>query len=1046
MDDLEHGRPHRADDVTDMGAWDFDPTTLAPSWDARCKAMFGLGPEVDPTYEAFLASIHEDDRARVERAIAMAVDPAGLHVCRVEFRAIGIGDKVERWLSARGRGLLGEGGPGARLVGTIVDISAERAEAALSALTRDVGVTLSRSESLETLLRECCALVVEHLGAAFARVWTLDASEQVLVLQASEGMYTHLDGAYARIPVGQITIGVIAKERRPYLSTDVTSDPLVGDPAWAAREGLVSFAGYPLVIGGRLVGVIAFFARRALSPVTLRGLAFTADQLALGIDRARAAEALQRSELRYRLATRATRDAVWDWDLTTGRVDWNEGARTLFGYATAEIGASADWWMVAIHPDDRDAVTQGIHRVIDEGLSIWQDEYRYRRRDGSYASVHDSGYVARDPEGRAVRMIGAMRDVTEERKSVARFRVITDAMPQLVWTTRADGYHEYYNQRWYDYTGLTPEETAGDGWAKAFHPDDLVVAEPRWRHSLATGEPYEVEYRCRRYDGEWRWFLGRALPVRGEDGRIVQWLGTCTDIHDQKHLELERLELLQRVDASRHYFTALVENLPELAWTAHPDGHIDYYNRRWFEYTGTTFEEMEGWGWKKVHDPEMIEEVTARWQHSIDTAEPFEMEFPLRGADGVFRWFLTRIRPLRDESGRIIRWFGTNTNIDEQRKAAAELRRLATVVEQSADFIGMMTLDGEVVYLNAAGKRMVGLEGAEAAAPASFLEYFSPEDRPFVEGTLLPTVRREGQWRGEFRLHSLHSLHATASGAAAGAALAVDCNVFLTYDVKTGEPAGMATVMRDIADKKLAEANNARLFAQAQRLILALEQSNKELDQFAYVASHDLKAPLRGIANLSEWLEEDLGDTLSASGREQMTLLRGRVHRLEALIDGILNYSRAGRVKSEPERVPVGKLVEDVVELLSPPPGVSVTIEPPMPVLVTEKVPLQQVFMNLIGNALKHAPSDDTRIDVAAREVGPHWEFSVRDNGPGIAPEYHERIWGIFQTLKARDTMESTGIGLSVVRKIVESKGGRAWVASAEGRGATFFFTWPRGA
>jgi PAS domain S-box-containing protein len=228
-----------------------------------------------------------------------------------------------------------------------------------------------------------------------------------------------------------------------------------------------------------------------------------------------------------------------------------------------------------------------------------------------------------------------------------------------------------------------------------------------------------------------------------------------------------------------------------------------------------------------------------------------------------------------------------------------------------------------------------------------------------------------------------------------------------------------------------------------QRLTHELERSNRELDQFAYVASHDLKAPLRGIANLTEWIEEDLGDRVSGESREHMQLLKGRVHRMEGLIDGILAYSRAGRVREKPEPVDVGELLRESIELLAPPAGTEMVVADGMPVLQTERVPLQQVFLNLIGNAIKHNRTPGARIDIGVVRRGTCYEFSVADNGPGIPPQYQEKVWQIFQTLAARDKVEGTGIGLSVVRKIVEARGCRAWLESETGRGTTFHFTWP---
>jgi len=240
--------------------------------------------------------------------------------------------------------------------------------------------------------------------------------------------------------------------------------------------------------------------------------------------------------------------------------------------------------------------------------------------------------------------------------------------------------------------------------------------------------------------------------------------------------------------------------------------------------------------------------------------------------------------------------------------------------------------------------------------------------------------------------------------------------------------------------------DSARLFREAHELIVALANSNNDLDQFAYVTSHDLRAPLRGIANLSRWIEEDLGDRLGEKSREYLSLLRGRVRRLEDLIQGVLDYSRAGRTADEPSPVDVGALVHECVELIAPPPQAVITIAPSLPTVVATRVALQQVFMNLIGNALKYNPKPTPRVEVGCEPTPDGWEFYVRDDGPGIARRYHDQIWGLFQTLHSRDRIESTGIGLAIVRRIVGAHGGRAWIDSEEGRGATFRFTWPKDA
>ena len=262
-----------------------------------------------------------------------------------------------------------------------------------------------------------------------------------------------------------------------------------------------------------------------------------------------------------------------------------------------------------------------------------------------------------------------------------------------------------------------------------------------------------------------------------------------------------------------------------------------------------------------------------------------------------------------------------------------------------------------------------------------------------------------------------------------------------------GSGSGSARVIvshEDITARREAEEALRVRVEELDAMTRTLERRNAELDQFAYVTSHDLKAPLRGIANLSRWIEEDLEEAISPEVAGQFDLLRGRVGRMEAMIEGILQYSRVGRAEIAPAVVDVKALLTEVIDLLDPPPGTAVTLGDAMPMLWTQRLPLQQVFQNLLSNAIKHHDKASGHIHVGARPSAGGHEFTVVDDGPGIAPAYQDRIWMLFQTLEAQDKVENTGVGLALVKKIVEGQGGTVGVTSEEGQGATFRFTWPQ--
>jgi signal transduction histidine kinase len=226
----------------------------------------------------------------------------------------------------------------------------------------------------------------------------------------------------------------------------------------------------------------------------------------------------------------------------------------------------------------------------------------------------------------------------------------------------------------------------------------------------------------------------------------------------------------------------------------------------------------------------------------------------------------------------------------------------------------------------------------------------------------------------------------------------------------------------------------------------ALERSNEELDAFAYAASHDLKAPLRVIQNASKWLEEDLEPHLTAETREHMGLLRSRVRRMEKLLDDLLEYSRIGRETgaSPSETIDAAVLVDNILAMLMPPEGFTLEVAPSLAGIEVNRMPLEAILINLISNAIKHHDKNVGRIEIFVEDIGPHYRFIIRDDGPGIPAQFHEQIFKMFQTLKPRDKVEGSGMGLALARKHVEISGGTMTLESGPGRGSTFSFTWPK--
>ncbi len=356
------------------------------------------------------------------------------------------------------------------------------------------------------------------------------------------------------------------------------------------------------------------------------------------------------------------------------------------------------------------------------------------------------------------------------------------------------------------------------------------------------------------------------------------------------------------------------------------------------------------------------------------------------------------------------------------RRAENQLREKENIIESASSPIATADLEGRMTYGNPAFLKMWGFSGAEEFLGRPFPEFWMVGDRL---DEITHALYNVGTWFGEIKARRKD-----------GALFDAQVSAAMVYD-KGGAPVALVSTSTDITDRQRAK-------EQLKVLVSDLERVNNELQDFAYIVSHDLKAPLRGISLLADWLSEDYSEVLDEGGREYLDKLLVRTRRMHNLIDGILQYSRVGRLEADPQRLDTEKLVGKVIDTLSVPEHITVRVEGNLPSALYDMTLFIQILLNLIGNAIKYIERPEGEVIVSCTDRGRVWEFCVRDNGVGIEERHFERIFKIFQSLKPVSEMDSTGIGLALVKKIVEQNRGVVWVESIVGQGSAFFFTVPK--
>ncbi|BCL79947.1 PAS domain S-box protein [Ktedonobacteria bacterium brp13] len=679
-------------------------------------------------------------------------------------------------------------------------------------------------------------------------------------------------------------------------------------------------------------------------------------------------------------------------------------------------------WLAGVHPDERPRVWEAWQTSIRTGEPY---EVEHRMRDGT--SGADRWFLARgvpqrNAQGTILHWVGTCTDIEEQKQaeqklkeSEENWRVLAETVPQLVWVAQPDGLIEYQNQRWRDYIGFSSEYALAHEWSQSLHPDEYQHTLTVWHHALETGEPYEIEYRLKEgQTGAYRWFLARGMPVRDEAGQIVKWFGTCTDIDEQKRAE-------QRIKASEENLRVLAETVPQLVWVAQPDGQHEYTNQHWCDYTGFTLEQLQSDRWPQlpfIHPDDRVG-IRARWQQALDTGAMYEHEGRLRnGQTGEYRWFLTRGTPMRDETGQIIKWFGTCTDIDEQKRIEEALRqsqeRIRALINSNIIGIISVEVEGEVIVeANDAWLHMTGYSREDVRNRTLRRGKITPPKQAHLFESSIQEIATRGQ----------HTPIETEVVCQDGSRLPV-----LLGGVTFREhPRQIISFMLDNS---------------------ACKELEQRKDDFISMASHELKTPLTALQLQTQLLAKRLAKQGISNAAPALSIMEMQGKQLERLIEELLDVSKiqAGRLEYVQETVDLDALLREITDTMQQtnPSHTLVVRGVVQTSLMADRDRLGQVFTNLISNAIKYSPEAQTvEIDLS---VSPETvTVSVRDHGLGIPRELRDKVFERFYraTDPQKRSIPGLGMGLYIVAEIVKRHGGTITVDSEVGRGSTFTVTLP---
>ncbi len=621
------------------------------------------------------------------------------------------------------------------------------------------------------------------------------------------------------------------------------------------------------------------------------------------------------------------------------------------------------------------------------------------------------------------------------------FKRLADNIPNLAWMATPDGAIYWYNKRWYEYTGTTPEQMKGWGWQSVHHPMELDSVLEKWKEAILKAQTFEMTFPLKAKNGSFRHFLTRVIPVKDEDGILTHWFGSNTDITDKIIAEKALKDSEQR-------FAAAVRAVNGIIWTNSPEGKMTGIQSGWGILTGQSFEEYQAYGWAKAVHPDDADNTIKAWEFALNNRITFEFEHRVRKASGEYGHFDIRAIPVIDSAGNVKEWVGVHTDITEKKQHEKTLSESEEKFRLLADSLPqkIWTTDehGAINYLNASFLFYTNAE--KYTGDKDWLACLHPDEKEGYQAAWIRAVNECNEFTFDHRFRDANNNYRWHQTQAAP-----------QRDNK-GRIRMWVGTTTDNHDQKLfmnkLEAEVKARTSEINKKNAELLNINEELSSFTHIASHDLKEPLRKIKIFSGQIMAEEKEQLPESVKEKMLRIQKAVERMQLLIDDLLDFSQTDHTIFEESETDLIEIINEVSDefredIKNFSVKVNLTTTCTFPAI---KFQMLQVFQNLMSNALKFRKKNEppvininchkassSELPSVLKETGMNYAcIQFSDTGIGFEPEYSNKIFDMFQRLHGQHEYPGTGLGLSIVRKIIVNHGGLINASGTSGQGVTF--------